>query len=81
MQNVYNLVGCNWSLMARDNVVQTRLSDSEYEPIKTISREEGCSESEAARKCIRAMRVYGDEELLELIRSDEFEAITRIMTD
>lgn len=67
--------------MGRDNIVQTRLSDSEYEPIKTIVDAEGCSESEAVRKCIRVMRVYTDEEILELIRSEEFQAISKLMSD
>jgi hypothetical protein len=67
--------------MGRSNIVQTRLSDAEYSPIETIVEEEGCSEAEAVRKCIRAMRVYSDDELIELIRSDEFEAITRLMND
>lgn len=67
--------------MGRDNIVQTRLSDAEYTPIETIVEEEECSEAEAVRKCIRAMRAYSDDELIELIRSDEFEAITRLMRD
>ena len=56
--------------MGRDNVVQTRLSDAEYEPIKTIVEAEECSESEALRKCVRVMRVYEDEDIVELIRSE-----------
>jgi hypothetical protein len=67
--------------MSREHVVQTRLSDSEYEPIETIVNAEDCSESEAVRKCIRAMRVYSDDELLDMIQSEEFEAITRLMGD
>lgn len=67
--------------MGRDNVVQTRLSDAEYEPIKTIVEAEQCSESEALRKCVRVVRVYEDEDIIELIRSEEFEAITRLMGD
>jgi len=67
--------------MGREHVIQTRLSDSEYEPIKTIVESEGCSESEAMRKCIRIMRVYEDDDIVELIRSEEFEAITKLMGD
>lgn len=67
--------------MSREHVVQTRLSDSEYEPVETIKDAEQCSEAEAIRKCVRAMRVYSDEELLDLIQSEEFEAITRLMGD
>jgi len=55
------------------------VSDAEYEPIKTIVEAEECSESEALRKCVRVMRVYEDEDIVELIRSEEFEAITRLM--
>lgn len=68
-------------MMARDNVINTRLSDSEYKPIQTIMDSEGCSESEAVRKCVRVMRVYSDEEILDIVQSEEFEAITRLMTD
>jgi hypothetical protein len=67
--------------MARDNVINTRLSDSEYKPIQTIMENEGCSESEAVRKCVRVMRVYSDEEILEIVQSEEFEAITKLMSD
>lgn len=68
-------------VMARDNVINTRLSDSEYEPIETIMKSEGCSESEAVRKCVRVMRVYSDEKILDIIQSEEFEAITKLMSD
>jgi len=65
--------------MSRENVVQTRLSGPEYQPIKTIKEAENCSEAEAVRKCVRAMRVYSDDELLDLIQSEEFKAISKLM--
>jgi hypothetical protein len=67
--------------MSRDNVVQTRLSDPEFEVIETITSEMGCSQSEALRKCVRISRVYTDEELMEAIRSEEFRAVTKLMGD
>jgi len=65
--------------MARDHVVQARLSDSEYDTVETITDEFSCSDAEALRKCVRVVRVYEDDELLDMIRSEEFEAITRLM--
>jgi len=65
--------------MARDNVVQARLSDSEYETVETVAEEFTCSDAEALRKCIRVVRVYEDEELVDMMNSEEFEAVTRLM--
>ena len=65
--------------MTRDNVLQVRLSDSEIKVVEMISDEMKCSKAEAVRKCIRVTRVYSDDELLEMIQSEEFNAVTRLM--